>query len=192
SGVPRLCDCWEMASAVPVSRATSARRTGICDFMSMSLTDHTSPASRQSLLGRREIASRISKNHGTHRLVIFDVTGATAQMAIERLGDSLLEIRSRHRLLRQTFEQDLTLVQKTGVAIAALKCKMLDKSLLQNGKLTVLRMAFDRADGLAVEVHRRNHTSRHGMALLPACIPHDRRTQGLARAARTPGTRSPQ
>src|SRR5262249_60807362 len=99
---------------------------------------------------------------------------------------SLLEIRSRHRLLRQTFEQDLTLVQKTGGAIAALKCKMLDESLLQNGKLTVLRMAFDRADGLAVEVHRRNHTSRHGMARPPAVLHHYRATQALPGAPPEP------
>src|SRR5262249_58323670 len=99
---------------------------------------------------------------------------------------SLLEIRSRHRLLRQTFEQDLTLVQKTGGAIAALKCKMLDESLLQNGKLAVLRMAFDRADGLAVEVHRRNHTSRHGMARPRGVILRDPPTHALPGSSRRP------
>src|SRR5262249_57778989 len=94
----------------------------------------------------------------------FDVTGATAQMPVERLSNGLLEIRSRHRLLRQTFQQNLSLVQKAGGAISTLKREMLDESFLQNRKLAVLRMAFDRTDGLAVEVHRRNHTGRHSMA----------------------------
>src|SRR5262245_62473924 len=97
-------------------------------------------------------------------MVIFDVTGATAQMAVERLGNRLLEICSRHRLLRQTLQQNLPLVQKAGGAISTLKREMLNESFLQNRKLAVLRMAFDCADGLAVEVHRRNHTGRHGMA----------------------------
>src|ERR1700756_5929696 len=104
-------------------------------------------------------------------------------MPVERLGNGLLEIRSRHRLLRQTFQQNLTLVQKTGGAIAALERKVLNESLLQNRKLAVLRMTFDRADGLAVEVHRRNYAGRHGMAFFLGVISQHFANQGTRGAA---------
>jgi hypothetical protein len=67
-------------------------------------------------------------------------------MAIERFGDRLLEIGARHRLLRQAFEQDLTLVEEPGRAIAALEREMLDERLLQSGELAVLCKAFHRAN----------------------------------------------
>src|SRR5262245_39547968 len=95
-------------------------------------------------------------------------------MTVERLGDGFLEVGSRDRLLRQTLEQNLALVQESGRTVAALESEMLDERPLQRRKLAVLRMALDRADGLAVEVHRRNHTSRHGMAR-PVGIIHDHR-----------------
>src|SRR5215475_5555970 len=85
-------------------------------------------------------------------------------MPVERLSNGLLKIRSRHRLLRQTFQQNLPLVQKAGGAISTLKREMLDESFLQKRKLAVLRMAFDRADGLAVEVRR--GTTQVGMVWL--------------------------
>src|SRR5262245_8724980 len=83
-------------------------------------------------LSPREIASRIGKNHGPHGFVIFDVTGAATQMTVERLGNGLLKVRPRHRLLRQTLEQNLALVQESGRTVAALERKMLDEGFLQN------------------------------------------------------------
>src|SRR4051812_1702010 len=124
--------------------------------------------------------------------MIFDVTGAAAKMAVERLGNGLLEIRSRHRLLRQTFQQNLSLVQKAGGAISTLKRKMLDESFLQNRKLAVLRMAFDRADRLAVEVRRRDHTGRHGVARPVGIIDDDCAAQALRGAAAELGPGHPE
>jgi hypothetical protein len=89
---------------------------------------------------REEIASRIGQDHVAHGLVIPDVAGATAQVTVERLGNRLLEIWSRHRLLRQTLQQNLALVEKAGGAISTLKREMLNESFLQNRKLAVLRM----------------------------------------------------
>ena len=80
------------------------------------------PAFRDHALG--QIASRIRQDHGAHGLVVFDVTGAAAQVAVERLGDGLIEVGPRDRLLRQTLEQNLPLVQETGGTVAALKSKM--------------------------------------------------------------------
>jgi len=115
--------------------------------------------------------------------VIFDVAGATAQVAVERLGDGFLEIRSRYRLLRQTFQQDLTLVQKTWSAIATLERKMLDESFLKNRKFAILRMTFDRADGFAIERNRRNNAGRAGVARPVRIIDDDRAAQALRGAA---------
>ena len=67
--------------------------------------------------------------------MIFDVAGATADMAVERLSDGFLKLGTCHRLFRQTLKQNLALVQKARGAVAALKGKMVDKSLLQGGKL---------------------------------------------------------
>ena len=75
-----------------------------------------------------EIACGIGQDHVTHGLVIFDVAGAAAQVAVERLGDGLLEIGARHTLLRQALEQNLALVQEAGGAIAALERKMGDET----------------------------------------------------------------
>src|SRR5262245_8276603 len=113
-------------------------------------------------------------------------------MTVERLGDGFLEVGSRDRLLRQTLEQNLALAQESGRTVAELERKMLDEGLLQNGQLAVLRMALDRTDGLAVEVHRRNHTSRHGMAR-PVGIIHDHRAaQALRDAAAELGAGHPE
>src|SRR5689334_20148584 len=113
-------------------------------------------------------------------------------MPVKRLSNGLLEIRSRHRLLRQTFQQNLSLVQKAGGAISTLKREMLDESFLQNRKLTVLCMAFDRADSLAVEVRRRDHTGRHGLARPVGIINYDRATQALRSAAAELGPGHPE
>ena len=54
-------------------------------------------------------------------------------MAIERLGDRLLEIGARHRLLREALEQYLALVDEAGGTVTALEREVLDEGLLQNG-----------------------------------------------------------
>src|SRR6185295_790640 len=68
-----------------------------------------------------QVALRVGKNDVAHGLVIFDVPGAAAQMAVERLGNGVFEIAARHRLFRQSLQQHLTLVEKSGGAIAALE-----------------------------------------------------------------------
>src|SRR6516225_8709062 len=94
--------------------------------------------------GRPEISSRISQNHVTDCLVIFNIARASAEMTIERLSNGFFQISACYRPLGETFQQNLTLVQEPGGAIAALERKMVDESLLQGRKLTILRMPLDR------------------------------------------------
>src|SRR6185436_6324855 len=98
---------------------------------------------RASSLARREIAFGIGQDHITHGLVVFDVSGTAADVAVERLGDGSLKFGTLHRRPRQTLQQDLALVEEASGAIAALKGEMLDKGLLQPGKLAILRMSFN-------------------------------------------------
>jgi hypothetical protein len=51
---------------------------------------------RAALLSLDQVTLRIGKNHIAHRLMIFDVAGATAEMAVERLGNGILKIGARH------------------------------------------------------------------------------------------------
>ena len=95
--------------------------------------------------------------------MIFDVTGAAAQMAVERFGNRFLKIGARYRLLCQTFEQNLALVEEAGRTVAALKGEMLDERFLQSGKFAILGMALHRADRLAVKICRRNDTGWAGV-----------------------------
>src|SRR6476661_3061542 len=143
-------------------------------------------------LVRHQIAFGIREDHVTYRLVILDVAGATAEVAIERLGNRSFEIGARHRLLRETLQQDLALVQEAGGAIAALERKMLDECLLQSGELAVLRMALDRADCLAVETRRRHDAGRGGVARPVGSINDHRATQTLRRAAPELGAGHPE
>src|ERR1700730_5843287 len=130
-----------------------------------------------------EIAMRIGENYVAHSLVIFDITGAAAKMAVERFSDGPLELGARHRPFRQTLQQHLTLVQESGSAIAALERKMFDEALLQNRKLAILGVTFAGAERLAIEVHRRNDASRGGVACTLRPIDDHRATQPLRGAA---------
>src|SRR5262245_50734383 len=112
-------------------------------------------------------------------------------MTIQRLGNGPLEICPRHPLLRQTLKQNLPLVQESGRTVAALEREMLNEGFLQNRKLAVLCMAFDRTDGLAVEVYRRNYTGRHGMARPVGTIHDHRAAQALRDAAAELGAGHP-
>ena len=78
---------------------------------------------RLGSLVRHEIAFRVSQDHVAHRLVVFDIAGAAAEVTVERIGDGLLEFGAFHRCVGQTFQQDLALVQEAGRAIAALERK---------------------------------------------------------------------
>src|ERR1700741_1662963 len=104
-------------------------------------------------------------------------------MAVERVGDGLLEVCPRHRLLRQTLEQNLALIDEAGGTVAALESEVLDERLLQRRKLAILRMAFHGANRLAVEAHRRDDAGRAGVAGAVGIIDDDRATQALRHAA---------
>ena len=73
----------------------------IPDFISVvSWLIRRSVGAATSMIGLgHEIAVRIGEDHVAHRLVIFDVAGAAAEMAVERLGDRLVEVGPRHRRL---------------------------------------------------------------------------------------------
>src|SRR5262249_49856286 len=148
-------------------------------------------ATRASL-GPREITSWIGLNHGAHGLVIFDVAAAAAQVSVERLGNGLLEVIPRHRIALQTLEQHLAFVQKARGKVAALEGKMRDKRLLQRRQFAVLRMAFHRADRLAIEAPRRNDAGGAGVARAVGIVDDDRAAQALRRAAAELGTGHPE
>jgi hypothetical protein len=42
-----------------------------------------------------QVALRVGENYVAHRLAIFDVTGAAAEMAVERLGNGFLKLGAR-------------------------------------------------------------------------------------------------
>src|SRR5271168_823027 len=130
-----------------------------------------------------QISRRIGYDHVTHRLMIFDVAGAAAEVTVEHPGYGLLEIRAGDRCLRQSLEQDLALVEKTRGAIAALEGELGDKSLLQSRQLAGLRMAFDRADRLAVEACGRHDAGWARVARPVGTIDDDRAAQALRGAA---------
>src|SRR6266436_2880953 len=140
----------------------------------------------------QEVAIRIGQDHVPHGLMIFDVAGATADMAVERLSDGFLKLGTCHRLFRQTLKQNLALVQKARGAVAALKGKMVDESFLQGGKLAVFRMAFDRANRLAVEARCRNDAGRAGVAGAVGIIDDYRAAQALRGAAAELGAGHPE
>src|SRR3954469_21851305 len=171
----------------PASR--TAFSAGPLDFGARDAITAHDRCKRQRL---RQVASRIRQDHGAHGLVVLDVTGAATQVAVERLGDGLVEVGPRDRLLRQTLEQNLPLVQETGGTVAALKSKMRDERLLQNGKLAVLGVAFHRADRLAVEACRRNDAGGAGVAGPVRIIDDDRATQALRGAAAKLGAGHPE
>ena len=73
-----------------------------------------------SRLGNRivlltQIAIGIGENNVTHRLVVFDVAGATAEVAVESLSDRGVECGALDRCFRQPFQQHLAFVQKARV-----------------------------------------------------------------------------
>jgi hypothetical protein len=53
--------------------------------------------------------------------VIFNIARASAEMAVERLGNGFFQLSACYRLLGEALQQNLTLVQEPGRAIAALE-----------------------------------------------------------------------
>ena len=60
---------------------------------------------RASVGALDQVALRVGDDHGAHRLVIFDVAGTAAEMAVECLRDGLFEMGARHGLFRQTLSR---------------------------------------------------------------------------------------
>src|SRR4051812_17104525 len=104
-------------------------------------------------------------------------------MTVERLSDGLLELGTGNRRFGQTLQQNLSLVEEAGRAIAALKRKVFDKGLLQRGELAALRMAFDGADRLAVKTERRGDASRAGVTGAIGIVDDDGAAQALRGSA---------
>src|SRR6516164_6382112 len=59
---------------------------------------------RTRSLARQQVTIGIGEDHVAHGLVIFDVPGATAEVAVERLGNRSLKLLARHRRLRQALK----------------------------------------------------------------------------------------
>src|ERR1700730_9159872 len=100
-------------------------------------------------------------------------------MAIERVGNGLLEIGARHRRLRQTLQQNLALVEESGGAVKALEREGCDENLLQFRTLAVFGMAFDGADRFSIKAHRRDDAGRAGVAGAVRVIDDDSTAQAL-------------
>ncbi len=83
--------------------------------------------------------------------MVFDVTGAAADVPVERLADGVLEFVTGHRFSRQPLQQDLGFVEEAGGAVAALEREVIDEGFLERGQLAVLGVAFDGPDRLAVK-----------------------------------------
>src|SRR5262249_19132193 len=117
---------------------------------------------------------------------------AAAQMTVERFGNRFLKIGARYRLLCQTFEQNLALVEEAGRTVAALKGEVLDERPLQRGKLAILGMALHRADRLAVKICRRSDTGWASVTGAVGIIDDDRATQALRGTAAELGASHPE
>src|ERR1700687_476349 len=72
---------------------------------------------RARSLVRYQIESGIREDHVTHGLMVLDIAGAAADVPVEGLLDGFLQLSACHRLLCQTLQQDLALIQKAGGAI---------------------------------------------------------------------------
>src|ERR1700751_4130307 len=124
--------------------------------------------------------------------MIFHIPGAPAKMAVERFRDGCLKVLASDRRARQPLEQNLSFIEKTRSAIAALKREMLDESLLEDGQLAVLFVPLDGTHLFAVEVHRRHDTGRTGVARSVRPIYDHRAAQTLGGAAAELGAGHPQ
>src|SRR5215472_14722103 len=144
---------------------SSARRSG---SRLRRVSGRSSGRSRHFVRSLNQIALRVAENHGAYCLVIFDVTGTAAEMAVEGLRDGFFEIGAQRGLFCQTLQQDLSLVQKARGAITALEREVFDETLLQRREFACLGMALDGSDRLPVKAdcgHWDFSLSLHGRCL---------------------------
>src|ERR1700686_239841 len=134
---------------------------------------------RARSLAGYQIESGIREDHVTHGLMVLDIAGAAADVPVEGLLDGFLQLSACHRLLCQTLQQDLALIQKAGGAIPTLECEVLDEGFLQNGELAIPCMTFDRADFLAIKADRRYDAGRADVACPVGVIDDDCTAQAL-------------
>src|SRR5829696_1733131 len=159
---------------VATARTATASWERNSDFM---------PRSPARSLAGCEIAFGIRQDHIPHGLVVFDVAGAAADMAIERFSDGVFEIGALHGRLGQALQQNLPFIEEARGAVAALEREMLDEGFLQRRQFVALRMSFDGADGLAVKACRRGDAGRAGVAGAIGIIDDHGATQALRGAA---------
>src|SRR5262249_43352446 len=107
------------------------------------------------------------------------VTGTAAEMAVKGLRDSFVKIGARHGLFYQALQEDLSLVQKAGSAIAALEREVFNETLLQRREFACLGMALDGSDCLPVKADRRHNAGRLGVARPVRIIDNHSATQAL-------------
>ena len=133
-------DCGARLRKRRSRQACSSRpRATATDKLEAQLGFHVALPPARSLV-RREIAFGIGQDHIAHGLVIFDVAGAAADMAVERLGDGVSRDRRAPPAPSPALQQHLALVEEARGAIAALEREMLDEGLLQRRQFAVLRM----------------------------------------------------
>src|SRR6187431_1955694 len=157
-----------MVAATATTATASWKRNS--DFM---------PRSPARSLVRCEIAFGIRQDHIPHRLMVFEVAGAAADMAIERFSDGVFEISALHGRLGQTLQQDLPLVEKARGAVAALEGEVPNEGLLQRREFAISGKPLDRANGFAVEAYRRGNAGRTGVARAIGFIDDHGATQAL-------------
>src|ERR1700733_36799 len=127
------------------------------------------------------------------RFVVADITGAAAQMAVECVGDDLLDILAGDWLPLELLKQDNRFVDEAGGTVTALKRIIFQKGILHLSEFyldTVRithRVAFDSADAFAGEQVRACDTGAHGFALFVGVI-QDHHT-GMAYALSTSDAR---
>src|SRR5215831_8882617 len=100
-------------------------------------------------------------------------------MAVEGLRDGFFEIGAQRGLFCQTLQEDLSLVQKAGSAIAALERVVFDETLLQRREFACLGMALDGSDRLPVKADCGHDTGRLGVARPVRIIDNHYTTQAL-------------
>src|ERR1700733_1647805 len=167
----------DIGISATISKANNAVRLAVC------LTEFMIDVSRHQKIVLAQIALWIGQNHVAHSLVIFDIAGAAAEMAVKSFQDRLVEVGAWHLRFRQALQQYLAFVQKSGRAVAALKREMFNERLLQHGELPVLRMSLDSADRLAGEACRGDDTGRTGLTRAIGIVDDHRATQALRASA---------
>jgi hypothetical protein len=107
-----------------------------------------------------QVAARLSENHVANCLVISHITRTPAEVPIQGFANGFFELNTSNGRFLQAFQRYLAFVQKAGRAVATLKCEVFDERCLQNSPFSVLGVALNRPNFLAVEIRCRNNASR--------------------------------